>query len=173
MKPRAASPAASRGVSLIELLMTLSVLFIVGAITLPAFGKLVARNQVVAAGNELIASLQFARHEAVRSNGTVQVCGSRDGRACASDGWRQWIVRSGSGTVLRVGSVPPAVQAHAEGVFEGGVQFDAAGLFHGRGNHARQGRLVLCSARTDHRLELLASGGVRLKLATGGQGRCA
>lgn len=52
MKPRAAAPAARRGVSLIGLLMTLSLLVIVASVTLPALGRAVAGDQVVDADDE-------------------------------------------------------------------------------------------------------------------------
>lgn len=167
------SPAACRGFTLIELLVTMAVLAIVASIALPSFAGMLARNQVVAAANELMATLQFARHEAVRSNATVQVCGSHDGRACAVGAWQQWIVRRGNGAVLRVGNIPAAVHAQAGGVFRSGVQFDPAGLLHGRGGQEQQGELLLCSPRTPHRFALSATGGVRLTLAAAAPGVCA
>lgn len=173
MNPPASTVANASGFTLLELMITVVVLAILATIALPSFTAMIARNQITAAGNELIAALQFARHEAVRRNASVQVCASSDGQACSGSDWQQWVVRTGSGTVLRSVRIPAAVSALPKGVFIHGVHFDTAGLFHGRGGQEPQGSLVLCSARTDRRLQLEASSGIRLQLVAGAEGSCA
>ncbi|SET73487.1 GspH/FimT family pseudopilin [Stenotrophomonas indicatrix] len=165
--------ATSSGFTLLELMVTVAVLAILITVALPSFSAMIVGNRITAAGNDLMAGLQFARHEAIRRNAAVQVCASADGQACSEAGWQRWIVRTSSGAVLRTGEVPTSVTALPQGVFLRGVQFDTTGLFHGRGSQEQQGRLLLCSTRTDRRLQLEASSGIRMQLAADAPGSCA
>lgn len=173
MSSPASTVATASGFTLLELIITVAVLAILVSVALPSFSAMIARNQITASGNDLIAGLQFARHEAVRRNAAVQVCASTDGQACSGAGWNRWIVRTGSGAVLRTGKLSASVTALPEGVFLRGVQFDTTGLFHGRGSQEHQGQLLLCSSRTDYRLQVEASSGIRMQLAALAPGDCA
>jgi len=173
MSPHATTVATAPGFTLLELMVTVSVLAILVTVGLPSFSAMIAGNQITAAGNDLMGGLQFARHEAIRRNAAVQVCASADGQACSEAGWQRWIVRTGSGAVLRTGEVHTSVTALPQGVFLHGVQFDTTGLFHGRGSQEQQGRLLLCSNRTDRRLQLEVSAGIRMQLAADAPGSCA
>ena len=42
--------------------------------------------------NELVATVQYARSEAVRLNGRVMLCPSTNGTSCSGDDWSQLIV---------------------------------------------------------------------------------
>ena len=84
-----------RGVTLIELLCTLSIIAIVSAIAMPDLSQLhrqTARRVVV---NDFLHSLYLARHRAITLNQVVSICRSRDGAACEnrSGNWQDgWIV---------------------------------------------------------------------------------
>lgn len=82
-----------RGVTLVELLVTIAILAILVAIGFPSFQSSMRSNRVAAANNELIASLSLARSEAVRSTRGGGICGSTDGESCSGrwvDGWIVW-----------------------------------------------------------------------------------
>lgn len=68
-----------KGVTLIELLVTLSVLAISLTIAAFSFKEVISRNQVNTAANDLVGALNFARSEAVTRGQTVAVCRSVDG----------------------------------------------------------------------------------------------
>ena len=62
------------GITLIEVLITVSVLAIVAAIGVPNFRTLIENNQVRASTNDLSAALHLARSEAIKTRTTVSLC---------------------------------------------------------------------------------------------------
>ncbi|EGV16509.1 GspH/FimT family pseudopilin [Thiocapsa marina] len=83
---------ATKGFTLIELLFGIGVLVTLLAIGIPSFQGLTARHQITNATNDLLASLQLARTEAVKQMRDVSICPSTSGSGCTggtnwSDGW--------------------------------------------------------------------------------------
>jgi type IV fimbrial biogenesis protein FimT len=102
LKTMVYASAATRGFTLVELLVTLSVAGILVSIAIPNFQTLMASNRMSAQANDLITALTFARSEAVKRAANVTVCSSSDGATCTG-GWAQgWIVRDAAGTPIRV-----------------------------------------------------------------------
>lgn len=58
--------ARQRGVTLVELMVTLTVMALTLALGVPAFSRLIASNRLAAQTNELVGALNLARSEAVR-----------------------------------------------------------------------------------------------------------
>ena len=85
-----------RGLSLVELMVTLAVSVILLAIGSPAFHAILGTTSLSAEVNSLSASLALARSEAIKRGAQVIVCKSRDGEHCSSKGaWSDgWIVYS-------------------------------------------------------------------------------
>jgi len=85
----------NRGFTLMELLVTLAVVAIVASLAVPSFQNMIATQRVRSAANDLVASLNFARSEAVKRNATVTM-------TPAAGGWSDgWTIASG-GNALRV-----------------------------------------------------------------------
>jgi len=82
------------GFSLVELMVTIAVLAILLAIGIPSFASLIAANRLTSATNELVASLQTARTEAIRRNARITVCpAAPTATACSGTAWRDgWMV---------------------------------------------------------------------------------
>lgn len=86
-----------RGFTLVELMVTVAVLAIVAAIAAPSFTQLVLRSRLTSTSNEVVAALQLARMEAIRKNGSVDVCPTTDGNTCSGANWGRIIVISHKG----------------------------------------------------------------------------
>ena len=92
----------AQGFTLIELLVTIGIAAILLTLAVPSFTSLINANRLTAQANEVVASLQLARSEAVRRNTRVIVCRSTDGSTCiTASGQGQWLTfvdANGNGT---------------------------------------------------------------------------
>jgi type IV fimbrial biogenesis protein FimT len=87
-------PRRELGFTLIEMMVTLTLLAILIALVTPSFQGLLRDNQAAAQANALVGSLMLARSEAIKRNAPVVICRSNDGASCAGseweDGWILW-----------------------------------------------------------------------------------
>lgn len=90
-RARAARPGRPQGYTLIELLVVIIIIGIVSAIAFPSFREFINASRLTGAANELVASLQIARSEAVRRNARVVICPSTNGTACGGTNWARHI----------------------------------------------------------------------------------
>lgn len=101
--------ASQSGFTLIEVMVVVSIIAILLTLASPLWRSLIDNNRTRSAANEWIASTQFARSEALRTNGPITICKSSDGASCNTDvatGFEiGWIVKIGtigaSGAVLQ------------------------------------------------------------------------
>lgn len=85
--------ARMSGFTLVELMVTIAVLAIVLAIGIPSFAGLTNRNRLAAAANELVATLQTAKMEAIRRNARVVICPTANGTSCSGvDNWARVMI---------------------------------------------------------------------------------
>jgi type IV fimbrial biogenesis protein FimT len=91
----------NRGFTMIELLVTISIVALLAAIAVPSWRAATLSSQLRALANQLSASALLARSEAFKRNTTVSLCVSSNGTACTGGDWHEgWIVSAG-GTVLQ------------------------------------------------------------------------
>jgi type IV fimbrial biogenesis protein FimT len=81
------------GLTLLELLVSFSLLIAIVAVSVPSVARLSDRSRAVALANSFLADLQLARSESIRRGVPVVVC-KRAGDNCAQiGGWHQgWFV---------------------------------------------------------------------------------
>lgn len=75
-------PHVSRGYSLYELLMTLTLVAVLVGLGLPSFAGLAARSRIHAEVNALFHAIHVARKESIMRRRVVSLCPSLDGLAC-------------------------------------------------------------------------------------------
>lgn len=92
-----------QGFTLIELMVTITVLGILIALAAPSFSKMLQDNRMITIASELQSSLQLARAEAIKRKADVQLCKSNsDASDCSASGtdWQGgWLIRSADGVI--------------------------------------------------------------------------
>lgn len=113
------------GFTLVELLVTLSLLAILAALAVPSFRSVLARRAVLAAAEAMVSDLRYARSEAIKRVTTVSVCRSDNGSTCSGStgawqsGWLVFVDANGNGTleagdeIVRVQQAWPSIASIA------------------------------------------------------------
>jgi type IV fimbrial biogenesis protein FimT len=74
-----------RGFTLVELLVTVSIIVVLTSVAFPPFQSLLQRNKATSSANLLLSHIQLARMRAVMDGATVVVCPTTDGITCSAD----------------------------------------------------------------------------------------
>lgn len=86
----------NKGFTVIELMVTITLLGILLALGVPSFTSALKSNRATAEVDKFLGALNLARVEAIKRNGTVRICKSSDGESCGNgavdwhDGWIIW-----------------------------------------------------------------------------------
>jgi len=90
---------AEMGFTLIELMITVTLLVVLGMLAAPMFQDAMLSNKLTSYTNTFVSSVQLAKSESIKRNTTVKLCRSANGTACATTGgWQQgWIVFTDTG----------------------------------------------------------------------------
>lgn len=110
-----------RGLTLIELMVTLAVAGIIIAVAVPNFRAMVQSNRASGHTNDFVVAVSYARSEALRRGGNIRLCSSSDQQTCTGErdwavGWvvrdvdedellRTWPERSGDPTMVEASGV--------------------------------------------------------------------
>lgn len=87
--------------TLIELLITLVIISILSLIAIPAFRYFVTQNRALAQVNQIVAAINYARSEAIKTGKAVTFCKSIDHETCGG-AWRDGQIILLEAKVLRV-----------------------------------------------------------------------
>lgn len=110
MQQLKAESKRATGFTIIEMMMVLAIVAVLAAIGIPSFNTTIKNNRLVAASNEMVGAINFARMEAVRRGSRVHF-----GAGNGSVGWVVWVDGAGgtintwdAGEEIRVWSNPAA-----------------------------------------------------------------
>jgi len=89
----------ARGFTLIEMMTAIFILAVLVSLTIPSFREATLSSRLSGFANDIVASTQLARSEAIKRNVTVTLCASSDGETCDDPaGWEAgWIVVADEG----------------------------------------------------------------------------
>jgi type IV fimbrial biogenesis protein FimT len=134
------------GFTIIELMITLLVGAILLGIAVPSFRNFVLDSRLTTEANSLVYSLNLARSEAVKRDGTVEVCASTNGTSCGgtwADGWIVCTPAVDCTTVLQTAGAIASGNTVAEQ-----LDSDATDLtFSANGQTGQSYRFVFCDTR--------------------------
>lgn len=145
--PKRLRQRASRGVTLVELIVCVSLLAILVGLAVPSFSGVLSDWRRDGAIRDFTGDLQLARATALRTSRAVVMCATLDGVACAngaaSSDWRQgWIVFSDLDGNRALGNAEPVIvlrgplmglQQMQSNIALGQIEFRPNGLLR-RGN---------------------------------------
>ena len=83
---------SGKGFTLVELMVTLSVLMILMSVGVPSFIAAMKNSRLSGDYSELFGALILARSEAVKQSSFVSVCARASDNACGNDWSNGWIV---------------------------------------------------------------------------------
>ena len=122
-----------QGVTLVELLITLSIAALLVTVGIPSFRDIIANNRLATASNDLLFGLNLAKSEAIRRNQSM--------RFCLDPAALTWRVSTMASTDVRVGTLPGNLSAALRATWTASsvtdnvcVRFRPNGLSYGSGN---------------------------------------
>ncbi|WP_313209987.1 GspH/FimT family pseudopilin [Stutzerimonas nitrititolerans] len=153
-------PNKDQGFTLVELLITISLIAIISSMAMPALADLIAYNRQQALLRQVQAAVQKTRAEAVIQRRMIVLCGISDAATCSRDWSRGWLtVVEGTQEILNVTQIPLADELRWSGFGDQRV------LFIEDGTTRNNGRFYQChKQRIAWQLILNRQG--RLKLGT-------
>ncbi|WP_084191444.1 GspH/FimT family pseudopilin [Algiphilus aromaticivorans] len=170
-----AHTARTRGMTLIELLVTLAVAAIILTVGVPSFRDLMQDIRATTVTNRLMASIQHTRSEAVRRGMPVTLCASDDGATCtnvaptdSADFSQGWIVVSGypgdpGSELLRVHSPDVGDIDIPENLSNGhSLTYSPTGETRAPGGAFIAGNLQICHDGRDRRVIISKTGRPRV-----------
>lgn len=155
---RLGGPASASGFTMIELMVVVVVIAVLLTVAVPSFESVMNGNRLAGASNELMASLQTARMEAVRRNARVVLCLSANANdaapTCSTANVNGWIVfadankngayNSPGDTLLRTSIVSPTVKVLSSATPAGVVVFRSDGFARTAANALLNGAVDMC-----------------------------
>lgn len=160
----------SRGFTLVELMVTMTVIVILMAAA-PTFVSIIKNNRQAIEVNTLLMAMAGARDEAIKRNTQVSVCQTSDGEECTDEGWHEgWMIFSDGGVAGKVDGadtilqVFPGVSADTTLSSESFPEFVA---FISDGTSNAAGGFMLCDDRgEEHAVSLCVAATGRVTSAT-------
>ena len=171
---------AQAGFTLIEMMVTLTILGVLAMLAAPSFNQAMLGNKLASSANRFVASAQLARSEAIKRNAVVRICSSADGATCAGGGTFQqgWVVfhDANNDAVVNSGETIIQVQQALSNDYQFASSAGYSLAFQPIGAGATSAILTLCRATPspggqERKVTLSATG--RVSVETTRTGTCA
>lgn len=127
-----------KGLTLIELMVTLTIMAIVLTTAVPSLQDFIVKNRVGGIATDFLGTLNYARSEAIKRSAPVSICKSSNGSACTGNWQDGWIVfsdkdgdgalDSGDDSLLRVGEAIGTNFSAATDNFASAVTYSRSGM---------------------------------------------
>lgn len=168
----------TRGVTLLEMLIVVSIVGILSGIAFPHLGVVVDSIRMRRIANSFLSSLLVARSEAIKRNGPVALCKSTNGNDCATTGnWDQgWIVfhdtnsdgmaQAGEHVIQRKQPLPDGFRMFGNHLVSRYISFSPTGTTRTVGGAFQAGTVTLCkvSPRTNEGREVVLNNVGRMRV---------
>jgi type IV fimbrial biogenesis protein FimT len=157
-QPRRRRPAQS-GFTLLELITTLTIVGVLVGVAVPNFRTYILNNRLTSVSNDLLASIQNARTEAIKRQGNVVLCATADSTVtsptCTTGAATAWIVFQDSNGNWQADAGEPIIERHppidsAIIVRSDGspvLSFNASGFATPAGPQVPMRNIVFCDSR--------------------------
>ncbi|AHF02803.1 general secretion pathway protein H [Marichromatium purpuratum 984] len=166
-----------QGVTLLELIVTVSILTIILSVAIPSFREIVATNRIAVINNDLLEALHVARSEAIKRGTRVTVCKSTttssNSPACATDdsGWENgWIIFSDRGTRGQIDGNDQIISVHEQNIpavtittgnsFKDFISYLPSGFSQGSGGSTEESFLIKLQGKA-RKIEINFTGRIR------------
>ena len=162
------------GYTLIELLITLSILSILSLTAFPSFSTIVAQERSTVLINSLARSLAYARTEAITKNTTIVSCQSNNGSECNHSGnWHNgWIVFNDTNNTKQrepeeaLLLVYTAADNGTQAIFNGAANIDHYMKYKPSGQAYPNGSFLICNPGIGIGKALIMTQSGRLRLSS-------
>lgn len=161
----------ARGLTLVELLVTLAIVAIGAGIAAPSFKGMIADTRLSGQANDLLVSLKYTRSEAVTRNARVSMCKKASDNSCAATatataswqgGWLVFVdggtvgTIDGADTILRVQGALKASTLIGDGAVTNYVSYLGSGQTSAAGGGTQVGTFSLCDPLATARRKKIA-----------------
>lgn len=143
----------ARGFTLIELMITLTIMAAMLTIAVPGLQQFLISGNLISLSNDIMASLNFARSEAVKRGLSVSLCPSANRTTCTGSWSQGWIVfvdnnsdgeLNGSDALLRVHEAASASYSVTSTLVDGASATVAFVTYARNGIANDTGKFALC-----------------------------
>lgn len=172
--PIGESMKQEHGVTLIELMVTLTIAVVLLTIAVPSFVTFMKSNNLSSQANDLIASINYARSEAIKRGVSVTMCPSSNGTSCLgtwSNGWLIFVDNDSSGTVngadapLRIHEALPNTYTAAATLANSGGAAKSFLQFARNGTAVNIGKFAVCKDSDETTAQVISIELIRPRIA--------